>query len=78
MGKDCPGNRVAITVDGGMYEHFKAYRGYVHRGLVDLLGAACASQVTVRQLREASSFGAAFLAAAAQEDAPPCTAPAAG
>eukprot|EP00884_Botryococcus_braunii_P020274 jgi/Botrbrau1/6930/Bobra.0215s0009.1 len=67
MGKDCPGSRVGITVDGGMYEHFKAYRGYVHQGLVDLLGPGCASQITVRQLREASSFGAAFLAAAAAE-----------
>lgn len=56
---------VAVAVDGGVYEHYTLYRNYVKAGLIDLLGASAAASIALNRVRDASSRGAAFLAAAA-------------
>ena len=56
----------AVAVDGGVYEHWGAYRRFVEAGLVDALGSrAAARRVRLKRVRDASSMGAAYLAAAA-------------
>lgn len=56
---------VAAAVDGGVFEHYALYRGYAAAALSDLLGKKAAAHVGLRRVRDASSRGAAFLAAAA-------------
>ena len=56
---------VAVAVDGGVFEHYALYRAYVEAGLIDLLGPAAAASIALNRVRDASSRGAAFLAAAA-------------
>ena len=61
-----PPVETAVAVDGGVYEHWGAYRRFVQDGLADALGSkAAARAVRMKRVRDASSMGAAFLAAAA-------------
>lgn len=56
----------AVAVDGGVYEHWAAYRRYVRDGLAEALGSkAAAARIRMKRVRDASSMGAAYLAAAA-------------
>ena len=60
------GLETAVAVDGGVYEHWGAYRSFVAAGLADALGSAAAGRrVRMKRVRDASSMGAAYLAAAA-------------
>lgn len=59
------GHPVGVAVDGGVFEHYTLYRAYVRSALVDLLGPAAAATVRLHRVRDASSRGAAYLAAAA-------------
>ena len=62
------GGRVAVAVDGGVFEHYAKYRGVCRAALAEALGVSLGkvdSRVALRRVRDASSLGAAFLAAAA-------------
>ena len=62
------GGRVAVAVDGGVFEHYGKYRAMCREGLAEALGVSLRkvdSRVALRRVRDASSLGAAFLAAAA-------------
>lgn len=62
------GGRVAVAVDGGVFEHYAKYRALCRAGLAEALGVPLRkvdSRVALRRVRDASSLGAAFLAAAA-------------
>ena len=70
IGRDASaGPPVAAAVDGGVFEHYALYRGYATAALVELLGRSAASRVRLNRVRDASSRGAAFLAAAADHAA---------
>lgn len=64
-GQPPPPRPAGVAVDGGVFEHYALYRAYVAAGLADLLGRPAAAAVAVKRVRDASSRGAAFLAAAA-------------
>ena len=62
------GGRVAVAVDGGVFEHYAKYRSTCRAALAEALGVPLRkvdSRVALRRVRDASSLGAAFLAAAA-------------
>ena len=62
------GGRVAVAVDGGVFEHYAKYRAMCRAALAEALGVPLRrvdSRVALRRVRDASSLGAAFLAAAA-------------
>lgn len=62
------GGRVAVAVDGGVFEHYGKYREVCRAALAEALGVSLGkvdSRVALRRVRDASSLGAAFLAAAA-------------
>ena len=62
------GGRVAVAVDGGVFEHYAKYRSTCRAALAEALGVSIRkvdSRVALRRVRDASSLGAAFLAAAA-------------
>ena len=52
IGRDGSGSRMqptTIAVDGGLFEHYQAYRGYLRANLDQLLGrqVSCASALTI-------------------------------
>lgn len=53
-----------ISVDGGVFEHYLAYRKYVSEALGRLIGPSNVPLIKFNQFRESSSRGAAYLAAA--------------
>ena len=53
---------------GGVFEHYKAYRGYLTTALAQLMGAPNAALIKMKQFRDSSSMGAAYLAAAIMHD----------
>ncbi|CAL5225298.1 g8097 [Coccomyxa viridis] len=71
IGRDGSSTRMqptTIAVDGGLFEHYQAYRGYLRTNLDQLLGRQVSAMVKIVQIRDASSMGAAYLAAAIDED----------
>ena len=63
-GRDDPVVPTTISVDGGVFEHYLAYRKYLATALGWLIGASNVKLVKFNQFRESSSRGAAYLAAA--------------
>ena len=62
------GGRVAVAVDGGVFEHYAKYRATCRAALAEALGVPLSQvdgRVSLKRVRDASSLGAAFLAAAA-------------
>jgi len=53
-----------ISVDGGVFEHYLAYRGYLRTALGWMIGRQNVDLIKFNQFRESSSRGAAYLAAA--------------
>ncbi|KAK9835056.1 hypothetical protein WJX81_007542 [Elliptochloris bilobata] len=48
-GKHTAMQATAVVVDGGLFEHYTAFRGYIADALAVLLGPTVAAQVTLRQ-----------------------------
>lgn len=62
------GGRVDVAVDGGVFEHYAKYRETCRAGLAEALGVPLSKvdrRVVLRMVRDASTLGAVFLAAAA-------------
>ncbi len=53
-----------ISVDGGVFEHYLAYRRYLRTALGWMIGQENVDKIKFNQFRESSSRGAAYLAAA--------------
>ncbi|KAK9916707.1 hypothetical protein WJX75_006056 [Coccomyxa subellipsoidea] len=53
-----------VAVDGGLFEHFDAYRGFLRDYLDLLLTPEVSAMVQLKRIRDASSMGSAYLAAA--------------
>lgn len=64
-GSEGPAPRTAVVVDGGVAAHYAAHRTLLREGLRDLLGGSAAARIALTTVRDASSMGAAYLAAAA-------------
>ncbi|CAK0735824.1 hypothetical protein CVIRNUC_000645 [Coccomyxa viridis] len=67
-GAHTPMAPTTIAVDGGLFEHYQAYRAYLREYLDQMLGKQVSSLVKIVQIRDASSMGAAYLAAAIDEE----------
>lgn len=63
-GRADPVLHTMISVDGGVFEHYLAYRQYLRTALSWMIGAEDVHLIEFNQFRESSSRGAAFLAAA--------------
>ena len=75
-GSQGPAPRTAVVMDGGVATHYEAHMDLVRAGLRDLLGGSAAARIAISTVREASSMGSAYLAAAVaaqagQEATPP-------
>lgn len=57
------GKRTVVAMDGGLYEHYPQYRGYLQDAVTELLGPELSKNVIVRHSKDGSGIGAALLAA---------------
>lgn len=58
------GKRTVVAMDGGLYEHYPQYRGYLQEAVTELLGSEIAKNVVIEHSKDGSGIGAALLAAA--------------
>ncbi|KAK6923898.1 Hexokinase, C-terminal [Dillenia turbinata] len=52
-----------VTVEGGLYEHYRLFRNYVHSSVWEMLGNDLSDNVIIEHSRGGSGAGALFLAA---------------
>ena len=64
VGQDT-GQKQVVGVDGGVFEQYGNYREAIMQGLAEILGTAAAAYIEFTHVADASSLGAAYLAAAA-------------
>ncbi|XP_057794817.1 hexokinase-2, chloroplastic [Salvia miltiorrhiza] len=57
------GKRTVVAMDGGLYEHYPQYRGYLEDAVTELLGPELSKNVIVQHSKDGSGIGAALLAA---------------
>ncbi|XP_057971091.1 probable hexokinase-like 2 protein [Malania oleifera] len=57
------GKRSVITVEGGLYEHYRLFRNYMHSSVWEMLGNELADNVVIDHSHGGSGAGALFLAA---------------
>ncbi|CAL8467150.1 g6686 [Coccomyxa elongata] len=72
IGRDDSGGPMqptTIAIDGGLFEHYTAYRGFLREYLDQLLGPEVSAMVELKRIRDASSMGSAYLAAAVTSSA---------
>ncbi|MED6193521.1 hypothetical protein PIB30_020323 [Stylosanthes scabra] len=53
-----------VTVEGGLYEHYRIFRNYLHSSVWQMLGKDFSDNVTVEHSHGGTGTGALFLAAA--------------
>lgn len=58
------GKRTVVAMDGGLYEHYPQYRGYLQEAVTELLGSEISKNVVIEHSKDGSGIGAALLAAA--------------
>ncbi|CAH9054790.1 unnamed protein product [Cuscuta europaea] len=68
MEEDCKGRvfgkRIVVAMDGGLYENYPQYRGYLQEAVTELLGVGISKNVVIEHSKDGSGIGAALLAAA--------------
>jgi hexokinase len=68
IGRAVPGDderrRSVVAVDGGLFEHYAAFRRCMESTLVELLGEEAARSVAMKLTKDGSGVGAALIAAA--------------
>ncbi|KAL8472813.1 hypothetical protein ACS0TY_029870 [Phlomoides rotata] len=52
-----------ITIDGGLYEHYRIYRNYIHSTIWEMLGSDLSDNVIIEHSHGGSGAGSIFLAA---------------
>ncbi|CAI0435739.1 unnamed protein product [Linum tenue] len=57
------GKRTVVAMDGGLYEHYPQYRGYMQRAVEELLGSEISRNIVIEHSKDGSGIGAALLAA---------------
>ncbi|RVX23948.1 putative hexokinase-like 2 protein [Vitis vinifera] len=55
--------RSAVTVEGGLYEHYRVFRNYMHSSVWEMLGNELSDNVVIEHSHGGSGAGAIFLAA---------------
>ena len=60
-----PMERTVVAVDGGMFQHYRAFREELLLSLERILGADAARQVVLMHQKDGSSMGSVTMAAAA-------------
>ncbi|KAL2629548.1 hypothetical protein R1flu_014234 [Riccia fluitans] len=63
IGWDQASTTITIAVDGGLYEHYKKFRGYLFDAMRELLGEKVAENISIVLCKDGSGIGAALLAA---------------
>jgi hexokinase len=58
------GKRTVVAMDGGLYEHYPQYRGYLQDAVTEVLGLEKSKNVVIEHSKDGSGIGAALLAAA--------------
>lgn len=56
--------RNVVTVEGGLYEHYRIFRNYLHSGVWEILGNDLSDNVIIQAPHGGAGTGALFLAAA--------------
>jgi hexokinase len=67
IGRAVPGDerrRSVVAIDGGLFEHYAAFRRCMESTLVELLGDEAAESVAMKLTKDGSGVGAALIAAA--------------
>jgi hexokinase len=67
IGRAVPGGerrRSVVAIDGGLFEHYAAFRRCMESTLVELLGEEAARSVAMKLTKDGSGVGAALIAAA--------------
>jgi len=57
--------KTVVTVEGGLYEHYRIFRNYLHSSVWEMLGNDLSDNVIIEHSHGGSGTGALFLAAAA-------------
>ncbi|CAI0399884.1 unnamed protein product [Linum tenue] len=57
------GKRTVVAMDGGLYEHYPQYRGYMQCAVEELLGSEVSRNIVIEHSKDGSGIGAALLAA---------------
>ncbi|KAI4383462.1 hypothetical protein MLD38_009296 [Melastoma candidum] len=57
-------SKSVITIEGGLYEHYRVFRNYLHSCIWEMLGNDLSDNVVVEHSHGGPGFGAIFLAAA--------------
>jgi len=52
-----------VTVEGGLYEHYRVFRNYLHSSVWEMLGSDHSDNVVIEHSHGGSGAGAVFLAA---------------
>ncbi|KAK3030427.1 hypothetical protein RJ639_039184 [Escallonia herrerae] len=58
-----------VTVEGGLYEHYRLFRNYVHSSVWEMLGNELSDNLIIQHSHGGSGTGALFLAASQTENA---------
>ncbi|GFP78856.1 probable hexokinase-like 2 protein [Phtheirospermum japonicum] len=61
----------AVTVEGGLYEHYRIFRNYLHSSVWEMLGSDLSDNVVIEHCHGGSVAGSIFLAALQMRDANP-------
>lgn len=52
-----------ITIEGGLYEHYRIFRNYLHSSVWEMLGSDLSDNVIIEHSHGGSGAGSIFLAA---------------
>nr|CAD1841431.1 unnamed protein product [Ananas comosus var. bracteatus] len=63
IGKDSADEKVAVAVEGNIYEHYRLFREYLHNGVEVMLRERVANNVVIQHFNDVSRIGAALLSA---------------
>lgn len=60
--------RNIVTVEGGLYEHYRVFRNYLNSSIWEMLGNELSDNVIVEHSHGGSGSGAVFLASSHKEN----------
>ncbi|KAL6961247.1 hexokinase [Sarracenia purpurea var. burkii] len=55
--------RSVVTIEGGLYEHYRVFRNYLHSSVWEMLGNELSDNVIIEHSHGGSGAGSLFLAA---------------
>lgn len=61
--------RSVVTVEGGLYEHYRVFRNYLHSSVWEMLGNELSDNVIIEHSHGGSGAGSLFLAASQTQNA---------